>query len=78
MTYGRGLRSNSIRYESFLESNWSNIALCEKKLEDSIYSSNGFCEVLYIPLIWKDSVSYKYGFAVYLKYALLFVLDLSL
>ena len=47
----RGLRSNFIDCESFLESNSPNIlALCETNLDDSIDSSNSSVRG-YLPLI---------------------------
>ena len=50
----RGLRSNFVDCESFLESNSPDIlALCETILDDSIYSSN-FSVRGYLPLIRAD------------------------
>ena len=66
----RGLRSNFVDCESFLESNSPDIlALCETKLDDSIDSGN---------LIWKDSSTNMHGLAVYVKEGLPFAWDLSL
>ena len=51
----RGLRSNFVDCESFLESNSPDIlALCETNLDDSIDSGN-FSVRCYLPLIRKDS-----------------------
>ena len=51
----RGLCSNFVECESFLESNSSDIlALCETNLDDSINSGNFFVRD-YFPLIQKDS-----------------------
>ena len=51
----RGLRSNFVDCESFLESNSSDIlAPCETNLDDSINSGN-FSLRGYLPLIQKDS-----------------------
>ena len=51
----RGLRSNFVDCESFLESNSPDIlALCETNLDDSIDSGN-FSVRGYLPLIRKDS-----------------------
>ena len=51
----RGLRSNFVDCESFLESNSPDIlALCETNLDDSIDSGN-FSVRGYLPLIQKDS-----------------------
>ena len=47
----RGLRSNFVECESFLELNSHDIlALCQKNLDDSIDSGNFFMRV-YLPLI---------------------------
>ena len=68
----RGLRSNFVDYESFLESNSPDIlALRETNLDDSIDSGN-FSLVDYFPLIWKDSSTYIHGLAVYVKEGLPF------
>ena len=56
----RGLRSNFVECESFLESNSPNIlALCETNLDDSIDSSN-FSVRGYFPLIQKNCYSYAW------------------
>ena len=74
----RGLRSNLVDGESFLESNSPDIlALCETKLDDSIDS--GYFSVRgYLPLIRKDSSTHMHGLAVYVKEGLPFAQDLSL
>ena len=74
----RGLRSNFVDCESFLESNSPDIlALCETNLDDSIDSGN-FSVRGYLPLIRKDSSTHMHGLAVYVKEGLPFVRDLSL
>ena len=74
----RGLRSNFVDCESFLESNSPDIlALCETNLDDSIDSGH-FSVRGYLPLIWKDSNTHMHGLAVYVKEGLPFVWDLSL
>ena len=73
----RGLRSNFVDCESFLESNSPDIlALCETNL-DSIDSGN-FCVRGYLPLMRKDSSTHMHGLAVYVKEGLPFARDLSL
>ena len=74
----RGLRSNFVDCESFLESNSPDIlALCETNLDDSIDSGN--CSVRgYLPLIRKDSSTHMHSLAVYLKERLPFARDVSL
>ena len=74
----RGLRSNFVDCESFLESNSPDIlALCETNLDDSIDS--GYFSVRgYLPLIRKDSNTHMHGLAVYVKEGLPFAWDLSL
>ena len=69
----RGLRSNFVDCESFLESN----SLYETNLDDSIDSGN-FSVRGYLPLIRKDSCTYMHGLAVYVKEGLPFAWDLSL
>ena len=60
----RGLRSNFVDCESFLESNSPDIlALCETNLDDSIDSGN-FSLRGYLPLIRKDSSTHMHGLAV--------------
>ena len=74
----RGLCSNFVDCECFLESNSPDIlALCETKLDDSIDSGN-FSVRGYLPLIRKDSGSHMHGLAVYVKEGLPFAQDLSL
>ena len=74
----RGLRSNFVDCESFLESNSPDIlALCETNLDDSIDSGN-FSVTGYLPLIRKDSSTHMHGLAVYVKESLPFARDLSL
>ena len=74
----RGLRSNFVDFESFLESNSRDIlALCETNLDDSIDSGN-FSVRGYLPLIRKDSSTHMHGLAVYVKEGLPFARDLSL
>ena len=73
----RGLRSNFLDGESFLESNSPDIlALCETNLDDSINSGN-FSVRGYLPLIQKDSSTHMHGLAVYVK-GVPFAWDLSL
>ena len=74
----RGLRSNFVDCESFLESNSPDIlALCETNLADSI-DSGDFSVTGYLPLIRKDSSTHMHGLAVYVKEGLPFARDLSL
>ena len=74
----RGLRSNFVDCESFLESNSPDIlALCETNVDDSIDSGNFFVRG-YLPLIRKDSSTHMHGLAVYVKEGLPFARDLSL
>ena len=74
----RGLHSNFINCESFLESNSSGIlALCETNLDSSIDSGNFFVRG-YLPLIWKGSSTHMHGLTVYMKEGLPFAWDLSL
>ena len=74
----RGIRSNSVDCESFLESNSPDIlALCEANLDDSIDSSN-FSVRGYLPLIQKDSGTHMHGLAICVKEGLPFARDLSL
>ena len=61
----RGLCSNFVDCESFLESNSPDtLALCETNLDDSIDSGN-FSVRGYLPLIRKDSSTHIHGLAVY-------------
>ena len=74
----RGLRSNFIECESFLESNLSDIfALCETNLDDLIDSGNFFVRS-YLTLTRKDSITHMHGLAVYVKEGLPFAQNLSL
>ena len=74
----RGLRSNFVDCESFLESNSPDIlALCEINLDDSTDSGN-FSVRVYLPLVRKDSSTHMHGLAVYVKEGLPFARDLSL
>ena len=74
----RGLRSNFVECESFLESNSPNIlALCETNLDDSIDSGN-FSVRSYLPLIWKNYITHMHGLAVHVKEELPFAWELSL
>ena len=74
----RGLRSNFVDCESFLESNSPDIlALCETNLDDSIDSGN-FSVRGYLPLIRKDSSTHMHGLTVYVKEGLPLAQDLSL
>ena len=74
----RGLRSNFVGCESFLEPNSLDIlALCETNLDDSIDSGN-FSVRGYLPLIQKDSGTHMHGLTVYVKEGLPFARNLSL
>ena len=74
----RGLRSNFVECESFLESNSPDIlALCETNLDDSIDSGN-FSVRGYLLLIRKDSITHMHGLAVYVIEGLPFPWSLSL
>ena len=74
----RGLRSNFVDCESFLESNSPDVlVLCKANLDDSIDSGN-FSVRGYLPLIEKDSSTHMHGLAVYVKEGLPFAWDLSL
>ena len=74
----RGLRSNFVDCESFLESNLPDIlALCETNLDDSTDSGN-FSVRGYLPLIRKDFSTHMHGLTVYVKEGLPFARDLSL
>ena len=74
----RGLRSNFVNCESFLESNSPDILpMCESNLDDSIDSGN-FSVRGYLSFIRKDSNTRMHGLAVYLKEGLPFARDLSL
>ena len=57
----RGLRSDFVECESFLESNSPDIlALYETNLDDSIDSGN-FSVTGYLPLIRMDSITHMHG-----------------
>ena len=72
----RGLCSNFVDCESFLESNSPDIlALCETNLDESINSGN-FSMRGYLPLI--RNYSSTHGLTVYVKEGLPFAWDLSL
>ena len=74
----RGLRSNFVECETFLESNSPDIlALFEINLDDSIDSGN-FSVRGYLPLIREDSVTHVHGLALYVKKGLPLARDLSL
>ena len=74
----RGLHSNFVDCESFLESNSPDIlALYETNQDDSVDSEN-FSMRCYLPLIIKDSITHMHGHAVYVKEGLPFALDLFL
>ena len=74
----RGLHSNFVDCESFLESNSPDIlALCETNLDDSIDSGN-FSVRGYLPLIQKDSSTHMHGLAIYVKEGLPFARGISL
>ena len=66
-TNTRGLHSNFVECETFLESNTPDfLALCETNLDESIDSGN-FSVRGYLPLIRKHSVAHMHGLAVYVK-----------
>ena len=74
----RGLRSNFIDCESFLESNPPDIlALCETNLYDSI-DSGSFPVRDYLPLFQKDFSNHMYALTVYVTEGLPFAQHLSL
>ena len=74
----RGLHSNCVDCESFLQSNSPEIlALNETNLDDSIDSGN-FPVRGYLPLIQKDSSTHMHGLVVYMKEGLPFAWDLCL
>ena len=73
----RGLHSNLVGCESFLESNSPDIlAPSGTNLDGSINSGNFFVRG-YLPLVRKDSGIHIHGLAVYLKEGLPFAQDLS-
>ena len=74
----RGLRSNFVECEPFLESNSLDIlALCETNLDDSI-DSGDFSVGDYLPLIRRDSIAHTHGLAVYVKEGVSFAQGLYL
>ena len=74
----RGLRSNFVDCESFLESNPPDVlSLCETNLDDSVDSGN-FSVRGYLPLIRKDSSTHMHRLAIYVKEGLPFPKDVSL
>ena len=74
----RGLHSNFVDCESFLESNSPDIlALCVTNLDDSIDSGN-FSVRGYLPLILKDFSTHMHGLTVYVQEGLPFAWDVSL
>ena len=74
----RGLGSNFVDCESFLESNSPDIvALCEINLDNSIDFGNISVRG-YLPLIRKDSSTHTDSLAVYVKEGLPFARELSL
>ena len=73
----RGLHSDFVDCESFLESNSPGIlALCETNLDDSIDSGN-FSVRRYLPLIGKDSSAHMHCLIVYVKERLPFARGFS-
>ena len=71
----RGLCSNFVECESFLESNSLDIlTLCDTNLVYSIDSGNLYVRD-YLPLIRKDSIAHIHGLAVYVKEGLPFARD---
>ena len=73
----RGLHSNFVDCESFLEQTLLTFLFCETNLDDSIDSDN-FSVRGYLPLIQKDSSTHMHGLTVYVKEGLPFAWDLSL
>ena len=72
----RGLRSNFVDCESFLESNSPEIlSQCVTNLDDSIDCGN-FSVRGSLPLIRKDSITHMHDLAVYVKKGLPFARDL--
>ena len=72
------LCSNLAECDTCLQSNSPGIlALCETSLDGSIYYDN-FSVIIYLPLTWKDSITYVHGLDVYVKQGLLFAQDLHL
>ena len=74
----RGLCSNFVECESFLESNSPEIlALCKTNLDDSIDSGNLSVRG-YLSSIRKDSINHMYGLVVYVKEEVPFAWDVHL
>ena len=74
----RGLDSNFVECESFLESSSPNIlVLYETNLDDSIDCGKSSVTG-YLPLVRKDYTTHMHGLAVYVKEGLPFAQDLSL
>ena len=74
----RGLRSNFVDCESFLESKPPDIlALCETNLDGSIGSGKLFVRCYFL-LIRNDSITCMHGFADYVKERFPFACDLSI
>ena len=75
----RGLRSNFVDSDSFLESNSPDIlALCETNLNDSTIDSGNFSMRGYLPLTQKDSGTHMHGLTICVKEGLPFAWDLYL
>ena len=73
----RGLHSNFVECESFLESNSPDIlTLSETNLDDSIDSGN-FSVRGYLPLIRKNCLTHMDGLVVYVKKGLPFARNIS-
>ena len=73
----RGLRSNFVECESFLESNYPDILpLCEKNLDDSIDFGN-FPVKGYLSIVQNYSNTHMHGLAVFEKERLPFSRDIS-
>ena len=73
----KGLRSNFVDCESFLESNSCDILALDANLDDSIDSGNVSVRG-HLPLIQKDSTTHMHDLTVYVKEGLLFAWDLPL
>ena len=72
----RGLRSNFVECESFLESNSPDIlALCETNFDDSI-DSGSFSVRAYLPIIQEDSLTHMHGLAVFCEGMASFCMEL--
>ena len=73
-----GLGSNFVECESFFETNSPDIiALCNTNLDDPIDCGN-FSVRVYLPIIWKDSITHMHGLAVCVKQGIPFAWDMSL